>query len=124
MGMDSFLEIPTWKEARQVFKLTNFIVANRPGYSAENIGRVLKDPAFRGLNFKENSEGVAFGCLSINAENCANSIFFLETPPISIASTEIRANVKNGKSISGLLPQEIEEYIYENGIYGNDTLSG
>lgn len=124
MGMDSFLEIPTWKESRRVFGLANFIVTTRPGYSMENVEQVLKGPAFLGRDFRECEEGLAFGCRSVKAGNFPYAIFFLETSPIPISSTEIRDRVKSGESISGLLPRDIEDYIIGNEIYGNDKLTG
>ena len=124
MGMDSFLEIPTWKESIQVFGLTNLVVTTRPGYSMEKVEQVLRGPAFRGLDFRECEKGLAFGCRSVKAGNFPYSVFFLETSPIPISSTEIRDKVKSGKSISGLLPRDIEDYIIGCGIYGNDKLTG
>lgn len=120
--MDSFLEIPTWKESIQVFGLTNLVVTTRPGYSLEKVEWFLKCPAFRGLDFRESEEGLVLGCRSVKAGNSPYSIFFLETSPVPISSTEIRDRVKSGKSISGLLPQDIEDYIIGSGIYGNYKL--
>lgn len=34
-----------------------------------------------------------------------------------ISSTEIRRRIRNGKSVDGMLPKNVLEYIYENGIY-------
>lgn len=120
--MDSFLEIPTWKESLQVFGLTNLVVTTRPGYSMEKVERLLKGPAFRGWDFRESQEGLALGCRSVKAGNSPHTVFFLETSPVMISSTEIRDRVKSGKSISGLLPQDIEDYIIGSGIYGNYKL--
>lgn len=36
-GSDVLKELYTWKEIDEIFKLTNFIVAQRPGYPASNI---------------------------------------------------------------------------------------
>jgi len=36
-GADSLGELYTWKEIHQIFKLSNFIVTNRPGYDIANV---------------------------------------------------------------------------------------
>lgn len=121
MGMDSFREIPTWKESRHVFSLTNFVVTTRPGFQMENIDRVFVNSVFRGMDFTETREGEAFGCRSVKATESPYSIFILETNPVQISSTEIRERIKKGATVSGYLPQEIEDYIIGNGIYWSFT---
>lgn len=118
MGMDTFYEIATWKEIRNFFSLTNFIVTSRPGFTTEGISLVLENPVFRGLPFLETGEGKDCGCRSFKVESCPCSIFFFETPPIPISSTEIRERIGQGKSVSDCLPKKVEEYISRNGIYG------
>ena len=39
------------------------------------------------------------------------------TEPIELSSTQIRKRVAEGKSISGLVPQKVESFILENGLY-------
>jgi nicotinate-nucleotide adenylyltransferase len=39
------------------------------------------------------------------------------TEPIELSSTQIRKRVAEGKSISGLVPQKVERFILQNGLY-------
>ena len=39
------------------------------------------------------------------------------TDPLELSSTEIRAAVKAGKDISGMVPEKVEKFIRENGLY-------
>lgn len=117
MGLDTFYEIPTWKDIRNFFAVTNFIVTSRPGYRMEGIRRVLESPAFQGLSFFESREGTAGGQRSFKEKNAPYSIFILETTPVTVSSTEIRERIGQGKDVSEWLPQEVEKYILENGIY-------
>ena len=38
IGMDAFQEITTWKEYKDLFNNTNFVVIKRPGFSVEELG--------------------------------------------------------------------------------------
>lgn len=38
--------------------------------------------------------------------------------PIELSSSKIRQMVANGESLSGLVPQKVEKYISEKGLYG------
>ena len=41
----------------------------------------------------------------------------LPTKAVEVSSTEIREKLKNGESITGLVPADVESYIKERGLY-------
>jgi nicotinate-nucleotide adenylyltransferase len=86
-GADALREIDTWKNIDELAKFCKFIAVSRPGYPFD-----LKD-RFRG------------------------EIYLLEIPALAISSTEIRARIRDGKSIKYLVPEKVEEYIIKNGLY-------
>jgi nicotinate-nucleotide adenylyltransferase len=45
---------------------------------------------------------------------------WLDAPQIDISSTQIRSYRRDGQSISGLVPQRVEQYILENRLYEQD----
>lgn len=94
-GADAVLEILTWKEAERLLTLCTFIAATRPGYNLNNL--------------KENLR-------SLPAE-VVKKILPLEVPALSISSTDIRQRVQEGRSIKYLLPESVEEYILQQGLY-------
>lgn len=94
-GADAILLIDTWKDYKELFDLVTFIGATRPGISIEE----LKD--------KINEVKVKHGV----------DIEITNVPALAISSTDIRRRVESGESIRYLLPESVERYIHENGIY-------
>ena len=94
IGFDAFREITEWFEADKLKELVHFIV-----YPREN--GVDKDRLAL-LHYK----GYKF--------NIANM------KPVNISSTQVRENLIEGKSVSGLVPLNVLEYINENGLYKNE----
>ena len=111
IGLDAFREIGTWKDFANIFPLCNFIVTSRPG-SKE------KDP-FKGT-------GVAVKklfCYDFKQRNYRHEsgtrVYFDELTDIAISASEIRALVKDSKSIRYLVPSAVENYINRHALYRN-----
>ncbi len=94
-GADAILLIETWKNYKELLGLCNFIAVTRPGYD---------NKSFKGFVSKLKKE---YGC----------AIETIEIPEVDISSSEIRQKVEDGINISGLVPEKVEEYIIENGLY-------
>ncbi len=119
MGVDSFFEIPTWREAGEIFFTTNLIVTTRPGFLMENAEHVFQNPVFKNIHFVETDGGEEYKCRSIKAERSPFSVFIFETTPVPISATEIRGKAQKGQDISHHLPQAVEKYIIDHAVYKN-----
>ncbi|MBT9131609.1 nicotinate-nucleotide adenylyltransferase [candidate division NPL-UPA2 bacterium Unc8] len=88
VGVDSMLEIESWKNVDELLKLCEFIVALRPGFNVEEI-----NPAVRKRSH------------------------IMKIPEIGISATDVRKRIKEGKSIRYLVTLEVEEYIRRYSLY-------
>lgn len=109
VGSDSFLEIGLWHRYAEIFRSCSLIVVERPG-------RQVLDPldalpvAIRGeLRYTPQVR-----CLEHAA---GTSVQFLKGCPLDISSSEIRRLAAAGRSITYLVPPEVEAYIKKQRIY-------
>lgn len=95
IGEDSLFQLHNWKDYERLIKICNIIVAERIGQEKDKINdRIYEiNSLFNGNIVKASS------------------------PHIGISSTIIRNRVKNGLSIKYLVPETVEEYIINNGLY-------
>jgi len=95
IGADTLSELYSWRNIEEVAKMTKFLVVGRDKIPSETLhsaaARVRED----------------FGGQLIDA--CYVGL--------NISSTDIRRNVQEGRSISGLVHPDVEEYIIKNGLY-------
>ncbi len=93
LGSDQAVSIGKWKDVEKLVKLFNFIVILRRGErdKIENLERYLKDI---GLEF-----------------------MFYTRREIDITSSEIRKNIKAGKSFRYLVSDGVYRYILKNNLY-------
>ncbi|KPJ69342.1 hypothetical protein AMJ44_04015 [candidate division WOR-1 bacterium DG_54_3] len=95
MGLDSINEILEWRKPLELFKLCEFIVSTRPGSRIRTFKRLVKFPPLQ----KE-----------------VDKIHLMELKE-NISASEIRERLKSGKSVKGLLPRVVENYIKRNHLY-------
>jgi nicotinate-nucleotide adenylyltransferase len=108
-GMDSFLDIGTWKDYQRLFSLVEFIVFTRPGADASLMSHVVQGKVSPEYQWDEAAGAfIADGLKRIHVSR----IFELD-----ISSTEIRRLVAQGRSVRYLIPDPVREYISIKGLY-------
>lgn len=88
IGADSILDMCIWKDVDELLDICNFVAINRPGY---NLSKT--DPRF------------------------LKKVQLFKVTDVDISASEIRQRVEQGKTIKYLVPPDVENYIYENGLY-------
>lgn len=114
IGMDAFLEINTWKEYKNLFKESNFVVLKRPGFSFEELEPFIISME---VGFKRMSDSNTFATPS------GNLLIYKEATLMDISSTRIREMAAAGRSIRFLLPEAVRVYIIEKSLYGTNEYS-
>jgi len=111
LGVDTFLEIETWKSYREVLEQCGFIVISRPGFDLAAARNALPPEYEKSFHDLAEAEDVGEDILT------QFRIFLLSIPALDISSTEIRRRVRRGQSIYGLVPESVEEYIHRKNLY-------
>lgn len=98
LGTDSFLEIDTWYHYSELIDLCEFIIINR-GDKEEELKRNLQ-------RLEDTLQ-----------KKLADTFHFSGSALIPVSSTQLRAALVAGKSISGTVAIEVEEYIRKHSLY-------
>ncbi len=121
IGSEAFLQIHTWRRPFDIFKLTNFIVMERPEriVGVTEFENYLKEleTKFDGLRLKASDSIDGTYIFELEVEDNESKIFLTPVISIGISSTMIRKRVRSGKSIKYLVTKEVERYIEENELY-------
>lgn len=111
LGIDAFLEIETWKSYREVLEQCRFIVISRPGFDLAGARKALPPEYAEKIGECRRTSSVEGNLLS------RFRIFLVSIRALDISSTDIRRRVRAGRSIHGLVPDPIEEYIHKKNLY-------
>jgi nicotinate-nucleotide adenylyltransferase len=96
VGADEFGDFLTWKKPQRILELVRLGVATRPGFERSDLEPVLAE-----LDRPERVE-------------------FFEIEPLPASSSDIRARVRRGEPIEGLVPPAVEALIRSLGLYRNE----
>lgn len=101
IGSDSFIELHAWRDIETLARLCLFAVVARPGFDANKL--VACQAGLDAATFKRASS------------------HFVHTHLMDISSTEIRARVRSGQSISYFVPRAVATYIRKHSLYNNEN---
>ena len=123
IGIDAFLEFPTWRSPDELLRLCHFVVVSRPGSTFTPLVHMPPLASLiAGANLHERIETLGL----LNAHRLARldipipegkRIVLLALEPCDVSASEIRANVKQGRSAANLLPPLVESYILKHHLY-------
>ncbi len=88
IGVDSLLELGNWRYPDRILEKVPILVMERPGFDSEKAEKQFLE-----------------------------KIVPVKVPLIDISSSEIRRRVKEGKSIRYWVPEKVEKYIRQKGLY-------
>lgn len=94
LGWDSLAELPQWREPSRLIKMCYLVVVPRPSYPPPDLNSLEAD--IPGLSQR---------------------LILLDTPHIDVSASQIRNRVAQGLPISHLVPEPVEGYIREHGLY-------
>lgn len=94
LGWDSLAELPQWREPSRLIKLCRLAAVPRVGYSPPDLRSM--EAAIPGLG---------------------DRVILLDKPRVDISASGIRDRVARGLSIDHLVPEPVERYIREKGLY-------
>ena len=94
LGWDSLAKLPEWQEPSRLVKMCSLAVVPRPGYPYPDLGS-----------------------LEAAIPVLVESLILLDVPHVDISASEIRQRVSRGMSIRHLVPEPVDRYIREHGLY-------
>jgi nicotinate-nucleotide adenylyltransferase len=93
LGQDALADLPNWHRPGRILELASLALARRPG----------------GRSSVKRAEGALPGL--------AERVISLSMPRVEISASEIRRRVREGLPIRYLVPDPVEAYIREQGLY-------
>lgn len=95
ISMDSFLELPSWRDPDRVLSLATLVVAPRAGYAPAGPELVVPHVPARSTP----------------------RVVMLDGPHLRLSASELRARAAAGRSLRYLVPDAVWAYIGDHGLY-------
>jgi nicotinate-nucleotide adenylyltransferase len=114
IGLDAFLDFPTWHEPATLLTLCSFVVISRPGLSFQALGTLPLLPTLPQQSLLDLDRG---NSSKLSVPMGSHSLICLRLPPCDVSASEIRSKIKQGLPRANLLPPQVESYILQHHIY-------
>lgn len=119
IGLDAFLDLPTWKEAETLLGSCQFVVFSRPSVSFLSLASIglfqtIQPDTLTALDTAEierTDEILPQG----------PTLTLLRLPPCDVSASGIRRLAQQGRPLANLLPLPVESYILREGLYREDS---
>lgn len=119
LGLDAFLDFPSWRHPAELLELCHFVVVSRPASQFTSL---------EGFPFLPAADPEALRSLDARRQDRLDlplpggtAVTLLHVHPCDVSASEIRRRISVGESVSGLLPAPVESYIIRYGLFREDT---
>ncbi|MBW2056947.1 MAG: nicotinate-nucleotide adenylyltransferase [Deltaproteobacteria bacterium] len=117
VGMDSFLDVTTWKRYQDLFSLCHFVVLSRPGWKPCGLADLTPHEFWK--NFRSGKDANEWV-----HEPSGFRTYFLERPIMDISSREIRERIRTGRSVRYMMREKVEAFVLSKGFYAKPDPAG
>jgi nicotinate-nucleotide adenylyltransferase len=114
IGLDAFLDFPTWRAPETLLTLCSFVVLSRPGLSFQALSALPLIPRIPQASLVELDAGRT---LRLDVSLSQQTLTCLRLPPSDVSASDIRARFAQGAPTANLLPPVVESYILQHHIY-------
>ncbi len=114
IGLDAFLDFPSWRQPEMFLTLCSFVVISRPGTSFQALDRLRLLPDIPAQSLSDLDSGRTS---KLEIPLGAQRVTCLRLPPCDISASDIRNRVRHGQPLVNLLPPSVESYILQHHLY-------
>lgn len=112
MGMDSLIDLESWRAPRELLDEFDVVVLDRPGSPNSRLPRWIAGR----LQPVAPRPGAGERALSGRARP-GGALLRVELAPVPISASDVRRRARNGESLDGLVPPEVARYIRRESLY-------
>jgi nicotinate-nucleotide adenylyltransferase len=119
IGLDAFLEFPTWRAPEEILRICHFVIVPRPGRLFQTLAGMPLLPNLDLEPLVQLDTGI-LRRLEIAVPD-APGITCLPLSPCPISASDIRQRIRGGPSLANMLPPPVESYILQHSLYQEDS---
>jgi nicotinate-nucleotide adenylyltransferase len=109
LGIDTFLDIASWKDFERLPRLCRFLVFARPGFDESQLTLRVPDAFLRSVCSIGDRNPIS------PDTHCRCFLYREFSNPLS--SSEVRDRIRRGQTVKEMLPPAVLEYIGKNHLY-------
>jgi nicotinate-nucleotide adenylyltransferase len=110
LGRDAFAEMATWREPEQLLTLADFAVLTRPPVRKGSLAEWLPSALSGALELAPDGRSAVH-------RDAGTRVHLVEITALDISSSDIRARLREERSVRYLLPDPVREAIEQSGVY-------
>ena len=110
LGRDAFAELATWREPERLLTLADFAVLTRPPVRKGSLAEWLPSALRGALELAPDGRSAVH-------RDAGTRVHLVEITALDVSSSDIRARLREERSVRYLLPGPVREAIERSGVY-------